>query len=138
APKVTGASNLARELAKGPPVDFVVLYSSVAGVLGGGGQTTYAAANAALDAIAYEQSGRGERWVSIAWGAWSEVGMASRLSSAYAFETTIAPEQGVELLGRILSAGVSHAIVYPGSFRHWKQANTSRARISLLPKVSAT
>ena len=51
APKASGAMELA-SLAAGAPVGASVLFSSVAGLLGSGGQASYSAANAAMDAWA--------------------------------------------------------------------------------------
>ncbi|MEW9534580.1 type I polyketide synthase [Microbispora sp. NPDC049125] len=71
--KVAGAINLDEIF---ETVDTFVLFSSNAGVWGGGGQGAYAAANAFLDALAERRRARGLAATSIAWGAWAEGGMA--------------------------------------------------------------
>ncbi|WP_146057436.1 SDR family NAD(P)-dependent oxidoreductase, partial [Streptomyces sp. SM12] len=72
APKVAGTLALAQAL-RAEPVELLVLYSSVAGAIGGLGESDYAAANAFLDAFAAAEDGRGrvaQRVVSVAWGPW--------------------------------------------------------------------
>ncbi|MCS7479352.1 type I polyketide synthase [Umezawaea endophytica] len=74
APKVDGARNLDELVGE---VDAFVLFSSIAGTWGSGGQSAYAAANAYLDALAESRRARGLTALSVAWGAWAEAGMAT-------------------------------------------------------------
>jgi acyl carrier protein len=92
--KVAGAANLAAVL-ETEPLDFVVLFSSLAALLGGYASGAYAAANAYLDAVA--QQPRANNWLSVNWDSWVEN------------ETNgdgipgLTPDEGLEALHRLLS-----------------------------------
>ena len=107
APKVAGAWHL-HELTEGLDLRAFVLFSSVAGTLGGAGQAAYAAANATLDALASHRRAQGLSATSLAWGPWAQAGMSRRLSErdrermARAGIRALAPEQGLELLDAAL------------------------------------
>jgi acyl transferase domain-containing protein/NADPH:quinone reductase-like Zn-dependent oxidoreductase/acyl carrier protein len=74
--KVGGALALDAQIGPGD-LEFLVYYSSVAGILGTPGQANYAAANAMLDALAHRQRTRGIPAIAINWGTWGEVGLAA-------------------------------------------------------------
>ena len=78
-PKVAGALHLDRLIRE--PLDFFILFSSVASSLGLPGQVDYTAANAFLDAFATDRASRAPgRTVVINWNAWRDIGMAARAS----------------------------------------------------------
>jgi myxalamid-type polyketide synthase MxaC len=75
APKIQAAWHLHR-LTERLDLDYFVLFSSAAAVMGGPGQGAYAAANAALDGLAHYRRARGLAATSLNWGAWREGGLA--------------------------------------------------------------
>ncbi|MFY0578801.1 KR domain-containing protein [Cystobacter fuscus] len=76
-PKIQGAWNL-HALTRDEPLDFFVLYSSMSALLGMPGQGNYAAANAAMDALAHHRRQQGLPALSVNWGPFSEVGRPRR------------------------------------------------------------
>jgi pimaricinolide synthase PimS1 len=110
APKAGGAWQLhqaTREL----DLAAFVLFSSVAGTLGGPGQGGYAAANSFLDGLSRHRHAAGLPAVSLAWGPWAQgSGMTEGLSQAAAARMTrsglppLAPETGLALFDAALAS----------------------------------
>ena len=115
-PKVQGAWLLDR-LTRCDPLDWFVMFSSAAAVLGSPGQTNYAAANAFLDLLARERCARGLPGLSINWSAWAGVGLAAdrglidRLAAQGV--GAIKPSQGVSALERLLEVRRGQVAVMP-------------------------
>jgi acyl transferase domain-containing protein/acyl carrier protein len=73
APKIQGAWNL-HELTKNIELDFFVMFSSLATVLGGPGQSNYVAANAFMDNFAGYRRACGLPALTVSWGAVGDAG----------------------------------------------------------------
>ncbi|GJD22780.1 hypothetical protein RIVM261_077360 [Rivularia sp. IAM M-261] len=76
AAKVQGAWHL-HQLTQNQPLEFFVLFSSAASLLGSSGQANHSAANAFLDGLAHYRQVMGLPGLSINWGAISQVGEAA-------------------------------------------------------------
>ncbi|WP_343240471.1 type I polyketide synthase [Streptomyces sp. SID14515] len=116
-PKIDAVLNL-HDLTAGLEMTAFVLFSSVAGTFGGGGQGNYAAANAFLDAFAHYRRAAGLPATSLVWGLWEErTGMAGRVGEAHLTRASgrgVMPMSAAEGLAR-LDAGLDtdQAVVLP-------------------------
>lgn len=114
--KVAGAWTLHR-LTKDRPLDFFILYSSIAGTFGSAGQANHAAANAFMDALASYRTSIGLPALSIGWGAWSGTGAAAVRGVD---ETVVAkgigaiePDKGMAMLESLAGQSLAHVVVSP-------------------------
>jgi len=120
-PKIEGTRVLGRVL-RGHDLDFFVLCSSLASLVGNPGQVDYCAANAFLDAWALEErraAGGHTRVVSINWDTWRDVGMAIAANVSPALQAArdqllrkaITPVEGAEVFRRILAEDLPQVLV---------------------------
>jgi acyl transferase domain-containing protein/thioesterase domain-containing protein/acyl carrier protein len=77
APKVIGAWNLHAQT-ENTPLDFFILFSSFAAILGNLGDGNYVAANTFLDALAHYRRAEGLPALTVNWGMMSDVGYIVR------------------------------------------------------------
>ncbi|MGH9551450.1 MAG: beta-ketoacyl reductase, partial [Terriglobales bacterium] len=104
--KVHGGWNL-HQLTQQDNLDYFVLFSSVASMLGSGGQSNYAAANAFLDGLARYRKSLAQPALAINWGPISHVGMAAerfeqqkQLAKGMKW---ITPDEAFRSLGKLLN-----------------------------------
>jgi phthiocerol/phenolphthiocerol synthesis type-I polyketide synthase E len=111
--KVSGVRSLER-VALSHALDFIVLFSSTAALLGGVGLSSYAASNAVLDTAAEANQilFPRTRWISIAWDAWLTPRYAADSILADGLrENALRVSDGVDALISILDSGIDGSIV---------------------------
>ncbi len=107
-PKLQGAWNLhLMSLQEGWKLDFFVVYSSASGILGFGGQSSYAASNTALDALVKLRRGQKLCGTSLQWGEWG-IGMGTKTMKSDKV-VQITPQMG----SSILEAALAHPDTSP-------------------------
>jgi NADPH:quinone reductase-like Zn-dependent oxidoreductase/acyl carrier protein len=142
AAKVAGSWNLHRETER-LKLDFFVLFSSVASLLGSSGQANHAAANAFEDALAHYRRSRGLTALSVNWGGWSESGRATELDSRFVRRWsalgmgTIASRDGLRSLERALSEGRTQLGVFPMDWERYVRQLPGAATAPYLSNLMA-
>lgn len=133
-PKLQGLVVLEKVL-QGRRIDFCLLMSSLASVLGGLGYTTYCAANLFMDSFAQKQNRLGPvPWISVNWDAWifegerpDERGVGASLA-----EMSMTPAEGVQIFRRLLStAPVTQVVISTADLQErvdrWTKLESLRA-----------
>ncbi len=92
------------DVLRGHPLDFCLLVSSLASVLGGLGLGAYAAANGFMDAFAHRHNqSEPVPWLSVNWDAWQPTA-AKYADVGFPFaELSITPVEGAEAFQRMLT-----------------------------------
>ncbi|HWN31579.1 MAG TPA: acyltransferase domain-containing protein, partial [Pseudonocardia sp.] len=140
--KVGGAICL-DELTRSLDLDTFVLFSSISATWGSGSQSSAAAANAALDALAASRRGRGLAALSIAWGPWADQGLASGEDDGNQMRRRglrlLDPARGIRALGQALDNGDTAVTVADVDWTRFAATFTLRRSSPLiagLPEVS--
>jgi NAD(P)-dependent dehydrogenase (short-subunit alcohol dehydrogenase family) len=147
APKVEGLDVLVGLLAD-VELRFFATMSSINAVVGAPGLSDYCGANAVLDGFV-ESRARPKAWgrvLSIGWGPWGDVGMASRRLSAITDNSeanmlagvSIAPEDAAEVFERLLASDLPRAVVSRTDLTMLKPTAPSvAAAVPVKPRASA-
>ncbi|MBZ5569980.1 MAG: SDR family NAD(P)-dependent oxidoreductase [Acidobacteriia bacterium] len=107
--RIHGTRVLERVL-RDKPLDFCLLSSSLASVLGGIGFAAYAAANGFMGGFAHERNRQGTApWITVDWDGWLQ---PENGAPAEMFPFAMTPEEGLETFERIMDAeGLRHIVV---------------------------
>jgi acyl transferase domain-containing protein/acyl carrier protein len=113
-------------------LDFFVLFSSAAALIGAPGQSNYAAANGLLEAVALDRHARGAPALAVHWGAFAEVGMAAQTGIgerlAQRGVVGMRPADGLRALGGLLGSGEPSLAVIAFDPRQWIESAPYLAR----------
>ena len=104
-PKIEGLLVLEKAL-RGHKLDFCLLTSSIASILGGLGFAAYCASNVFMDAFALKQNRKDSTpWISVNWDSWRS---GSEKKDSHTIGKTLAvlgltPEEGIDVFQRVLA-----------------------------------
>ena len=135
--KVSGTWNL-HQITQDIDLDYFVMFSSVASLLGSAGQANYAAANSFLDAIAHLRHRHHLPALSINWAAWAGSGLANSLEVKQRLKRTdiplLDPDVGLSILGQLIESRETAQIgVLPGPLESWQKVGIQNSFFAALP-----
>ncbi|MEZ5907883.1 MAG: SDR family NAD(P)-dependent oxidoreductase [Hyphomicrobiaceae bacterium] len=139
APKLTGALNLTEAVvAAAPRLDFFVSLSSLAEVVGWPGQSSYAAANAGLEALAQRQRRLGLPGVTINLGMISDLGFVARSSAmtSYLESAGWRPIPAGEAAAAVLRLAGSAPSVVTFAAADWSRLAVTQTALARSPRLS--
>ncbi len=135
--KVDGALVL-HELTAGMDLSAFVMFSSIAGTFGAGGQGAYAAANAFLDSLSEHRRAHGLCATSLAWGAWAGGGMALGAGEMLARLgiREMAPPLALRALRQALDRDESHLVVADLDWERYALSYTAARRRPFIAEIA--
>jgi acyl carrier protein len=139
--KAEGAWNL-HELTNDLPLDYFVLFSSMASLVTMPGQGNYASANIFLDALAHLRRAEGKPALSINWGPWAEIGHAATEYGRRAHERLaslgvhpLSPDLAIASLEVLMASDVTQTGVANVDWPRLIQADPALAASPLLSQL---
>ncbi|MBV9878398.1 MAG: type I polyketide synthase [Verrucomicrobia bacterium] len=120
------------------PLDLFVLFSSSSALLSSPMMGSYSAANVFLDSLAHHRRAAGQPALSVNWGTWSDVGMATRFqdkeeskrhgrTGAIKGVSSFSSHRALEALEHLLEQDAVQVGVMPIDWRAWQQSYGSLA-----------
>jgi acyl transferase domain-containing protein len=137
APKVLGTQLLA-ELTHGQPLEFFVLFSSISSVLGAAGLGAYVAASQFLDSFAIQARAAGVPALSVAWGMWDEVRLASAAVRDEFQRVGLRPMPtpvALDYLDRLIAGGAAGGVVADADWERLRALFQSRRPRPMLGRL---
>ncbi len=137
APKIQGTW-LLHDLSQGMPLDFFVLFSSTTTLLGAAGLGHYAAANQFLDSLAHYRQAQGLPAVSINWGTWDVMRVASTADQAAVQQfglQRMPTAQALAALGELGAAPLPQVVVADVTWQTLKAAYEAKRPKPFLSQV---
>ncbi len=125
--KAIGAWNM-QQLTQYTALDFFVLYSSAAGIVGSAGQSNYNAANTFMDALANYRSANQLPALSVDFGTIAEIGLAARQENradrlAEQGVTAIQPEDLTHYFDTLFLSDATQVMAMEIDFIKWAEFN---------------
>ncbi|MFP4411179.1 SDR family NAD(P)-dependent oxidoreductase [Coleofasciculus sp.] len=136
APKIVGAWNLHSQTLN-IPLDFFILFSSLASTVGNPGQGNYVAANAFLEALVNHRRVQGLPALTVNWGAVTDVGYVAQNTEIGQHLNRIGvkqlpSQQGLKMLGLLLQQQAVQVAIAPVDWHKWSKLHAAGS----LPRFS--
>ena len=138
APKVYGTWIL-DTLTETDPLDFFIMFSSIASMFSAPGQGDYIAANAYQDSYSYYRNTFNKRTITVNWSTWKETGMS--IKHDFNIDTlfkTLMTKDGIHGLDQLINKDVPRALIGEINYESSLISLLERFMFKLSPKIRKT